>query len=193
MGGAVNGARPAVATLLTVAAVAGGCSRGVERIHFDTALPACSDFVAVLTAVGMPGPRPGPEPSAQNPEAGLDCLFGAEPGSRPPLVAATSFMINRPTFKYAEDDPVKRFGETFVAKVGCQGFGADNPALPAGSSCYQPQGKQYVTMTVTSIAKQSGIRISLDWADTSTQWPSKLQTDALDKANTVAQAVIAKL
>jgi hypothetical protein len=45
---------------------------------------------------------------------------------------------------------------------------------------------------VTSFAQQSAIRVSLDWTDT-TAWPAKLQTDALTKANTVAQTVIAML
>jgi hypothetical protein len=185
--GPVRGA--AVAGVMA-AVVAGGCSDGPERIHFDHALPGCSAFVPVLTSTGMPGPQL--QPSAGGSAEGFDCLFLARPGSKPPAVAAVTLQVFRPSSKSDEKDPAKRFGEAFVAKQACAGTGADDPAVPGGASCYQLRSPTYAVTTVTAFARQSAIRVSLDWTDT-TAWPSKLQNDAMTKANAVAQSVIGML
>jgi hypothetical protein len=45
---------------------------------------------------------------------------------------------------------------------------------------------------VTSFAKQSAIRVSVDWTET-TPLPEKLRSDALDRANAVGQSIIGML
>jgi hypothetical protein len=186
----LSGAPRVPAAIVVAAVVVAGCSDGPERIRFDKALPACSVFVPALTSAGMPGPQL--QPSASSSPEGFDCLFTARAGSKAPAVAAVTLQVFHPSYKSDEKDPAKRFGEAFVARQGCSGTGGDNPALPGGSSCYQLRSATYAVTTVTAFARQSAIRVSLDWTDI-TAWPSKLQNDALTKANAVAASVIGML
>jgi hypothetical protein len=180
------------ALLVIAVVVAGGCSHGPKRIHFGRALPACSSLVATLTAQGMPAPQLQPGPSSDNPPDGFDCLFTAATGSRPPVLAAVTVQVYRPSYGSAERDPAKRFGEAFVAKESCAGTADDNLALPASSRCFELKSPQHAVMTVTSFAKQSAIRVSVDWTET-TPLPEKLRSDALDRANAVGQSIIGML
>lgn len=188
----MNTLRSLSGMLLTVAVIGGACSSGPKRIEFDKSLPDCSAFLAVLTAQGMPDPQALPGPLASAPRTGFACDFSAPEGTRPPAVAVVTMLVSRPNFVSEEKDPVKRFGQVYVAKDGCAGTGVDNPALPASSACTQLRGPHAAAVTVTSFAKQSAIRVTLDWSDTGAP-PDRLRSDALNKTNAVAQSIIAML
>jgi hypothetical protein len=188
----VNRVRCLAAVLVAVAVIGGGCSSGPKRLSFDRPLPSCSAFVATLTAQGMPDPQALPNAAPSGAGSGFDCNFSAPQGTRPPAVAVVTMLVSRPTYVSDEKDPAKRFGQVYVAKDGCAGVGADNAALPAGSSCAQLRGPHAAAVTVTSFAQQSAIRVTLDWSDDNAL-PEQLRSDALDKANAVAESIIGML
>lgn len=184
--------RVAAASITCLVAVAGGCSDSPKRIHFDKALPECSAFVPALTQQGMPDPQPQATVIPSKAPNGFDCTFSAAPGSKPPAIAVATILVSRPAYESDQKDPAKRYGEVFVANNDCSGLGANNPALPSGSSCYQAKSPHDAFIAVSSIAKQSGIRVSLQWSDPNATGDA-LRSDALAKANAVAQSVIATL
>ena len=180
------------AAVCCLAAVAGGCSGGPERIHFDKALPGCPAFVPVLAAQGMPAPQAQASVVPSRASSGFDCSFSAAAGSHPPAIAVATILVSRPAYKSDEKDPAKRYGDVFVANHDCAGSGADNPALPSGSSCYTAKSPHDAFIAVSSIARQAGIRVTLQWSDPDTTG-DRLRADALDKANAIVRSVIAAL
>lgn len=172
-------------------ALASGCSGGPERIHYDKPLPECSAFVSVLTEQGMPSPR---SLATAGPGVGstMTCVYAAAEGATPPAIATASIRVSRPTWKSDETDPAKRYGALYLVRNDCAGLGTDNPALPSGESCYQAKSPHDAFVAVSSITKQSGIYVDLQWSDAATTG-DQLRQDALGKANAIAQSVIGTL
>ncbi len=184
--------RSALAVTACAVVALSGCSSGPKILHFDKPLPTCDAFPSVMTRLGMPQPGPGPQIITSTSPVGVDCSFVPADGTVPPAVGYASIVVSRPSTEPDDSNPTRRWGTGFAADSNCDGTSSANPSLPAGATCYALPAEHTGSATVSSFTKSSGIRVTLRWTSLDAS-PEQLRSDTVNKANALAQAVIAML
>lgn len=169
-----------------------GCSPDLNNVTHAKPLPGCSAFTETVAALGMPSPAPGPQAIKSASPEGFDCSFAPPDDSAPPAVGYVSILGLRPNRDPYEGQPVQKWGVGFAGDVTCDGATGPDTDLPHGAVCYQQRTDHTGSATVGAFAKGTGIRVNLQWTNLSGT-ADHLRTDTIDKANALAQAVIAAL